>query len=179
MLRTVKAIFFIIRAGRRQASPSAPFMDNQSAKISEAGGPIGYDAEKKVMGRKRHALVDTDGRLIKISVHPADIQDRGGGARLLKASRASSPLVEMVFADSAYAGERVANATCITAEIVRKSDNQIEFKVKKRRWVMERFFAWFGRDRRFSRDAERLVAPVEAFIYAASSINLIQWVARC
>lgn len=96
----------------RQASPSAAVLDSQSAKTSEAGGPSGYDAGKKVKVRKRHALVDTDGRLIKISVHAADVQDRDGGAALLKASRASFPFVELVFADSAHAGERVANATC-------------------------------------------------------------------
>ncbi len=75
----------------RQASPSAAILDSQSAKTSEAGGPSGYDAGKKVKGRKRHALVDTDGRLIKVIVHPADIQDRDGGAVLLKASRALFP----------------------------------------------------------------------------------------
>jgi len=82
-----------------------------------------------------------DGRLIKVSVHPADVQDRDGGAALLKASRALFPFVEMVFADSAYAGEWVANATCITVEMVRKADDQIGFKVHKWRWVVKRFFA--------------------------------------
>ena len=166
------------RAGR-QASPSAAVMDSQSAKTAEAGGPRGYDAGKKVIGRKRHALVDTDGRLIKVAVHPADIQDRDGGAALLKASRASFPFVELVFADTAYAGERVANATCITVQIVRKAEDQIGFKVQKRRWVVERFFAWIGRNRRFSRDVERLVASVEAFVYAASSVIMLHRMARC
>jgi hypothetical protein len=110
-------------------------MDSQSAKTGEAGGPSGYDAGKKVKGRKRHGSVDTDGRLIKVIVHPDDIQDRDGGAALLKASRASFPFVELVFADSAYAGERVANATCITVQIVRKADDQIGFKVHKTRWA--------------------------------------------
>jgi len=122
--------------------------------------------------------VDTDGRLIKISIHPADIQDRDGGAAL-KASRASFRFVKLVFADSAHAGERVANATCITVQIVRKAGDQVRFKVHKRRWVVEHFFAWIGRNRRFSRDVERLVASVEAFIYAASSVNLIRQIARC
>ncbi len=163
----------------RQASPSAAILDSQSAKTSEAGGPSGYDAGKKVKGRKRHALVDTDGRLIKVIVHPADIQDHDGGAVLLKASRALFPFGELVFANSAYAGELVANATCITVQIVRKADDQVGFKVHKRRWVVERFFAWIGRNRRFSRDVERLVASVEAFVYAASSVNLIRRMARC
>jgi transposase len=67
-----------------------------------------------------------------------------------------------VFADSAYAGEHVANATCITVQIVRKPDHQIGFKVHKRRWVVERFFAWIGRNRRFLRDVERLIASAPA-----------------
>lgn len=130
-------------------------------------------------GRKRHVLVDTDGRLIKLIVHPADIQDRDGGAALLKASRPSFPFVELVFADSAYAGERVANATCITVQIVHKPDDQIGFKVHKRRWVVERFFAWIGRNRRFLRDVERLIASAEAFLYAAATVILLRRMARC
>jgi transposase len=163
----------------RAPSPSAAVIDSQSAKTAEAGGPRGYDAGKKVNGRKRHALVDTDGRLIKLIVHPADIQDRDGGAALLKASRRTFPFVELVFADSAYAGERVANATCITVQIVRKPDDQIGFKVHKRRWVVERFFAWIGRNRRFLRDVERLIASAEAFLYAASSVILPRRMGRC
>ena len=160
----------------REASPSAAILDSQSAKTAEAGGPRGYDAGKKVSGRKRHALVDTDGRLIKVIVHPADIQDRDGGAALLNALRSSFPFVELVFAD---AGERVAGATCIKVQIVRKADDQVGFKVHQRRWVVERFFAWLGRNRRFSRDVEHFVASVEAFIYAAASVILLRRMARC
>jgi putative transposase len=163
----------------REASPSAAVMDSQSAKTAEAGGPRGYDAGKKVSGRKRHALVDTDGRLIKVHVHPASVQDRDGAGPLLKASRRAFPFIEMVFADSAYAGDRVALATSIKVQIVRKPDDQVGFKVHKRRWVVERFFAWIGRNRRFARDVERLVASVEAFIYAAASVILLRRLARC
>jgi transposase len=163
----------------RQASPSAAVLDSQSAKTAEAGGPRGYDAGKKIKERKRHALVDTDGRALKLHVLPADTQDRSGAVPLLRASRRSFPFVDRVFADSAYAGPRVAAATRITVEIVRKAADQVGFEVHKRRWVIERFFAWSGRNRRFSRDVERLVASADAFLYAASAILLLRRLSRC
>jgi transposase len=163
----------------REASPSAAVLDSQSAKTAEAGGPRGYDAGKKVKGRKRHALVDTDGRALTLHVHPADIQDRDGAVPLLQASRGAFPFVERVFADSAYAGERVANATRAAVEIVRKIDGQIGFQVHKRRWVVERFFAWIGRNRRLSRDVEKLIPSAEAFLYAASATILLRRLGRC
>jgi transposase len=129
----------------RDASPSAAIIDSQSVKTTEAGGSRGYDAGKKVNGRKRHALVDTDGRCLVLEPHPASIQDRDGGGPLLRVSRRIFPFIQRVFADSGYAGEKVAKASLIAVEIVRKNPNQVGFAVNPRRWVVERFFAWIGR----------------------------------
>jgi len=89
----------------------------------------------------RHALVDTDERGLVLEPYPASIQDRDGGRPMLRASRGSFPSIERVFTDSGYAGEKVATATVIAVEIVRKNPEQVGFAVQLRRWVVERFFA--------------------------------------
>ena len=119
--------------------------------------PRGYDAGKKINGRKRHALVDTDGRGPVLEPHPASIQDRDGGGPLLRSSRRIFPFVQRVFADSGYLGEKVAKATLIAVEIVRKNPDQVGFAVNPRRWVVERFFAWIGRNRRLAKDFEATI----------------------
>jgi transposase len=162
----------------RDASPSAAIIDSQSVKTTEAGGPRGYDAGKKINGHKRHALVDTDGRGLVLEPHPASIQDRDGGGRLLRASRRIFPFIQRVFADSGYAGEKVAKATLIAVEIVRKNPDQVGFAVNPRRWVVERFFAWIGRNRRLAKDFEATIDSARAFLYAASVMLLVRRIAR-
>lgn len=162
----------------REPSPSAAIIDSQSVKTTEAGGPRGYDAGKKVNGRKRHALVDTDGRGLLVEPHPANIQDRDGGGPMLAASRGLFAFIERVYADTAYDHQRVTDATTILVEIVRKLPGQVGFAVLPRRWVVERFFAWINRNRRLAKDFEATIASARAFLYAASIMLLVRRLAR-
>jgi putative transposase len=160
------------------ASPSAVIINSQSVKTTEAGGPRGYDAGKKINGRKRHALVDTDGRGLVIEPIRRASKDRVGGGPLLRASRRIFPFIQRVFADSRFAGEKIAKATLIAVEIVRKNPDQVGFAVNPRRWVVERFFALIGRNRRLAKDFEATIDSARAFLYAASVMLLVPRIAR-
>jgi len=123
-------------------------------------------------------MVDTDGRALVLRTHAADIQDRDGAVPLLKPSRGAFSFFERAFADSAYAGEKVANATLITVEIIRKIAYQVGFEVLPRRRVVERFLAWINRNRRLAEDFEGTLASATAFLYAAATMLLFRRVAR-
>jgi transposase len=153
-------------------------IDSQSVKATEAVGRRGYDTGKKVKGRKRQAMADTDGRGLVLQPQPASIQDRDGAPPLQRESRASFPSIELAYADSAYNAGRVANATGMRIEINSKPADQVGFTVHRRRWVIERSFAGPGRNRRLAKDFEATIALSRAFLYAASVMLLARRLAR-
>lgn len=137
----------------RGPSPTGAVVDARAARSGGVGvaGCRGFDAAKRVVGRKRHALVDPDGRLLLAAVSPADLHDSHGGVALLRASRRPWPFLARCYADRAYAGPRVAEATPIAVELVGSPPGQRGLAVQPRRWVIEQTFAWIGRCRRLAR----------------------------
>ena len=155
----------------RQRHASAGILDSQSVKSTEGSDERGYDAGKKVNGRKRHVLVDTLGLVLLILVLPANIQDRDAARQLLGKffGRPARRRVKHIWADGGYAGALVAVARkCwrCTVEIVKRTETH-GFKVLPRRWVVERTFGWLGRYRRLNRDYERQAQTGEAMVYLA------------
>jgi len=132
---------------------------------------VGYDAGKKIKGRKRHILVDTQGLVLKAIVHSADTQDRDGALVVLDGLRRLYPRLRLIWADGAYRGKRLdalfANPRVWRLEVVKRSDPTGGFKVLPRRWVVERTFGWLGRSRRLARDYEGLARTACAFIKMA------------
>ena len=164
----------------RKRQPTAGSIDSQSVKGSETCGERGYDAGKKINGRKRHIVVDTLGLLLMVLVLPANVQDRDGARQLLTRVLALYGTLRCLWADAGYAGRLVlwvAGISRCVLQIVRRLAGEPGFKVLPRRWVVERTFGWLGRYRRLSRDYERRAKVAEAMVYLAMSrLMLARWV---
>jgi transposase len=161
----------------REASPSAGVIDSQTVKAPAPGARRAYDAGKKIVGRKRHVAVDTDGRLLMINITPADISDSAGAQTILDGIRKRWPWVKHLFADGAYDRLQLMDKAAyleFVIEVIRRSDKQAGFEVLPRRWVVERSLGWMTRWRRLVRDYETRIDVSEAMILVAMGGNLLR-----
>ena len=176
--RIHQALFIKCREqASREASPTAAVIDAQSVKSAEKGGaridPHGYDAGKKVKGKKRRLLVDTEGLVLHAIVTAADVQDRDGGAWLLATLFGLYPFLLRLYADGGYQGPVFrkpvkAVLSQVQVEIVKRSDQAKGFVVLPKRWVVERTLAWLNRCRRLGKDWDNLNHKARAFLLMAS-----------
>lgn len=160
---------------RREATPSAAIVDAQSVKTTLVKGKRGYDAGKRVNGRKRHIVVDTMGLLLSVLVTTGDVQDKPGGQQLLTQlqQHLHLPRLKLLWADAGYWGQPFAdwvkNAFGWVWQVVKRNDDVKGFQVLPRRWVVERTFGWLNNYRRLSKDYEEWPTTSEALIYLAMS----------
>jgi transposase len=167
----------------RDPLPTAAIIDSQSVRGADTvpGTTRGYDAGKKVNGRKRHIAVDTGGLLLAVVVTIAGIQDRDAAHRLLTGLRGRFSTVSLVWADGGYAGRLVIWARkvlALTVEVVKRTDDVTGFAVLPRRWVVERTFAWISKFRRCVRDYETLPAHHEAMVHISMIMTMSRRLAR-
>ncbi len=166
----------------REASSTAGIIDSPSVKTTESGWISGYGGGKTIKGRKRHILVDAEGFLLQAVVHEASIQDRDGAVPVFKPVRKLFPFLEHIWADGGYRGSKRAKEFRAlapwTVEIVKRNEEASGFHVPHRRWVVERTFAWMGRNRRLARDFEKIVETSTAHLEVAMIQLMLRRLAR-
>ena len=172
---TWEALNARLRAHVREAEgkrcrPTAAILDSQSVKSDPHGGNVGYDAAKRIKGRKRHILVDTLGLLLSVWVTPANVTERVGAQDLLARTLNWFTWLRLLWVDGGYHGAAFAQwvkglRAKLKVQVVKRSDTG--FKVLTRRWVVERTFAWLMRQRRLVRDYETTETSAEAWVYIA------------
>jgi putative transposase len=166
----------------RQPHPSLGLIDSQSVPTTESGGPRGLDAAKRIRGRKRHIVTDTQGFVLQSLVHEASLQDNHGAVPLLRALHGSRPQLHHILADRVYRGRKLLDAVADlgmwTIEIVQRPVGVKGFQLLPRRWVVERTFAWLGRNRRLAKDFETSIASAQAWLLIASIKFLTRRIAR-
>ena len=159
------------RAERKQATPSAVIVDSQSVRSAEGGEHRGFDAGKRVSGRKRHLAVDTLGLIWSVVISGADWQDQDAGHLVIHQLRDVTPRLKVIFADSAYARsglpEWVRSTFGWILQTVLRPVRLRGFVVLPKRWIIERTFAWLSRQRRLARDYERTLDSCTAMIHIA------------
>jgi putative transposase len=161
------------RAEGRESEPSAAIIDSQSVKTTDRGGVHGYDAGKKINGRKRHVLVDTLGLVWLVVVTAASTQDRDGARTLLAVLATRLRRLRVIWADGGYAGALVAwvhglrQWGKVRLELVPRSAQGKGFQRLPHRWIVERTFGWLNRWRRLSKDYEYLTETSQCTIYVA------------
>ena len=160
----------------REAEPSASVIDAQSTRGSPQGGETGYDAGKKVKGRKRHVVVDTLGLLLAVSVTAASVQDRAGAHPVMNNAMAKYPSLQTVFADSGYAGRWTRPQD--QPDLFTQTRTHKPFVVLPKRWVVERTHAWIERARRLVMHHDRRTDVAQAWVWLAQARMLLTRLTR-
>lgn len=161
----------------RSPEPTAAIIDSQSVKGTAQGGDYGYDAAKKVKGRKRHVIVDVMGLVLALAITPASVQDRDGAEPIIRRVAIEHSYVTKIWADSAYNGEPIRRASeeaNIEVEVVKRTDDMSGFVVLPRRWVVERTFGWMERFRLLNREYERTTTSAASDVFHAMSRLLVR-----